>query len=224
LSNHPMAARKIAGVGVSRKETQLSPRQTALRYFAEGKDLVFYPQRQRNPGKYRDFPIHKGNKILYEQNVIVFYPEDARIEVSDITLSEGARQAQQDTHITALHLSDLNVQIPDFALEPEGLWSRVSELVAGKDIDFAEYPLFSSRYYLRGNDETATRVFFTEKLIRFFEDNQQMHVECHRNKLLIYKKRELMEISEIENAERFAEELLKVIHEGQKTAQAVFGG
>jgi len=138
-----------------------------------------------------------------------------------MTLTEGARQQQEDTHITVLHLSDLEIHIPDFALEPESLMSRMSEIVGGKDIDFDAFPEFSSKYYLRGDSETDVRSFFGGDLIRFFEKHQDMHVECHKSRLLIYEKRDLLTVSEIEFAEKFAEELLKVIYENQKTAQAV---
>jgi hypothetical protein len=138
-----------------------------------------------------------------------------------MTLTEGARQQQEDTHITVLHLSDLEVQIPDFSLEPEGLWSRVSEVVGGKDIDFDGFPEFSQKYYLRGDPESDIRNFFGGDIIRFFEQHPEMHVECHKNRLLIYKTRDLLTVSEIEFAEHFAEELVKVIYESKKTAQAV---
>jgi len=224
LSAHPMAARKIGFGTGHRLDIMLSPRQAALKSFTEDKDLAFYPQKQRNPGKFRDLPIQKGNKILFEENVIVYYPGDARIEVSDITLSEGARQEQDDTHLTVMHLTDLDMHVPDFALEPERLWSRFSELVSGKDIDFAEFPEFSEKYYLRGDDETAIRNFFNESLIKFLESRDDMHVECHKHRMLIYKKRDLLDVAEIEDIEKFAEELIRVMTEGQKTAQAVFRG
>jgi MFS superfamily sulfate permease-like transporter len=221
LSSHPLAARKIGGVRANKIEIQLTPRQMELRKFADGGELGFIPQKQRNAAKYRDFPIQKGNRILYEENIITWYTDHAKVEVSDMTLTEGARQQQEDTHITVLHLSDLEVQIPDFSLEPEGLWSRVSEVVGGKDIDFDGFPEFSQKYYLRGDPESDIRNFFGGDIIRFFEQHPEMHVECHKNRLLIYKTRDLLTVSEIEFAEHFAEELVKVIYESKKTAQAV---
>jgi hypothetical protein len=49
-------------------------------------------------------------------------------------------------------------------------------------------------------------------MIRFFESHEELHVECHRNKLLIYKRREVLGTHEIVQMEKFADELL-VIHE-----------
>lgn len=221
LSSHPLAARKVGGTKSNRLEIQLSPRQLALRSFAEGNDYHFYPQKMRNAIKYKDFPIQKGNKILYEENLLIKYLDFGKAEVSDMTLTEGVRQVQTDTHITVLHLSETELAIPDFSLEPEGLWSRFSELVAGKDIDFATHPEFSAKYYLRSEDEKNVREFFDDAVIRFFENREEMHVECHRNKLLIYRKRDLLEPADIHYLEKFAEDLVEVIYQSRRATQAV---
>ncbi|HEY5824420.1 MAG TPA: SulP family inorganic anion transporter, partial [Cyclobacteriaceae bacterium] len=218
FSSHPLAARKFAPGSQNKLEIKFSPRQIELRKFAELNDYVYYPQKIRNLMKYKDFPIQKGNKILYEENILAKYLENGKIEASDITLSEGALQEQNDTHITVLHISEIDINLPDFALEPEGLWSKFSELAGGKDIDFANHPGFSKKYYLRGENETTIRNFFSESLIHFFENREEMHVECHKNKLLIYKKRDLLESSEIGYCEKFAGDLLQLIQ--QKATQA----
>jgi hypothetical protein len=217
LSNHPMAARKSSTGSLNKIEIQLTPRQAELRTFAESNDFNFYPQKVRNAIKYKDFPIQKGNKILYEENNLERYIDNGKVNVTDITLSEVALQAKTDTHITVAYVTEFETQIPDFALEPEGLWSSFSELVHGKDIDFSEFPTFSEKYYLRGEDEGAIREFFSESLIKFLEKNEEIHLECHKNKLLFYAKRDLLETTEIKTLVSYAERLLKVI--GQKVAQ-----
>jgi len=217
FSSHPLAARKLAPGNQNKLEIKFTPRQIELRKFAESKDYVFYPQKIRNLMKYREFPIQKGNKVLYEENILSKYLDQGKFETSDITLSEGVRQEQKDIHVTVLHISEIEIAIPDFALEPEGLWSKFSELAGGKDIDFAAHPVFSKKYYLRGENEVAIRDFFSESLIHFFENREEMHVECHKNKLLIYKKRDLLEPSEIGYIEKFADELLQLIY--QKAVQ-----
>jgi hypothetical protein len=122
-------------------------------------------------------------------------------------------QAQNDTIITALFATEIPVNIPDFALEPEGLWSKLSEMAGGKDIDFKDHPEFSKHYYLRGDDESAIRNLFTEPLLKFFEEHEEIHVECHRNKLLIYKRRDLLSADEILRMEKFANEMLTIIEQ-----------
>ena len=211
LSYHPLATRKFDPSSQVKFEIKLNARQLNLRTFANENDYTFFPQKIRSAHKYKGFPIHQGTKILYEENILEKYLDLGRISVSDVTLSEGARQVQSDTHITLVLATEIDLPIPDFALEPEGLWSKFSELSGAKDIDFMQYPEFSKKYFLRGENDAAIREFFTDPVIRFFENREEMHVECHKHKLLIYKKRDLLEVSEIQYAEKFAEDFLQAI-------------
>ncbi|MBL7859285.1 MAG: SulP family inorganic anion transporter [Cyclobacteriaceae bacterium] len=212
-SNHPLATRKYDPGSQTRIEIKLNARQIELRSFADKHELNFYPQKVRSAIKYKDFPIQSGAKIQYEENVLSKYTEAGKIEISDITLTEGALQAQTNTQITVIRISETAFTIPDFALEPEGLWSKFSELVNGKDIDFASFPVFSRKYYLRGHDETAIRKFFNESLIGFLENHEEIHIECHRNKLLLYVKRDVLSPAEIAQVLKLVEELTGTLTE-----------
>jgi MFS superfamily sulfate permease-like transporter len=196
-SEHPLATRKISVSNGAKMEIRLNNRQIQLRDFAEEQEFAFYPMTIRNVKKFRDFPIEKSALVQYEENILSRYTDYAKIEISDITVTEGAGMAQHDTRITVVHVSDLHVTMPDFALEPEGLFTKLSEFAFGKDINFHNHPRFSKKYYLRGQDEPMTRQFFNENIIRFLEDHDDLHIESHRNKLLIYKRRDLLESDEI---------------------------
>ena len=95
LSNHPLAFRKYSPGKTNKLEIKLSPRQIELRKFAENNDLIFYPQKIKNSMKFKNFPIEKGAKILYEENILSKYTDSGKIEISDITVSEGAGMAQR---------------------------------------------------------------------------------------------------------------------------------
>ena len=219
MSSHPLATRKLAPINMAKIEIKLSPRQIDLRKFAEANELTYFPQRMRTSLKYKNFPIERGNKIWYEENLLAQYSDFGKVESSDITLREGAMQDQQETHITILHISEIDIAIPDFALEPEGLWSKLFEGVAGKDLDFVEHPIFSKKYYLRGENEAVVREFFTEPIIAFLENREEMHIECHKHRMIFYKKRDLLESGEILYTMKFAEEFLQLVQE--KTPQSV---
>lgn len=213
FSNHPLAGRKYDPAKQTLIEIKLTPRQLALRKFSEEQGYTFYPQKIRSVLKYKDFPIEKGTHIRYEENLMEKYLDQGRITVSDITLTEGAGQAEHHTPITVVMVSELEQSIPDFALEPENLWSAFSELTSGKDIDFVHHPEFSKNYYLRSESEEATRAFFTESVITFLESHDKIHIECHRNKLLLYEKRDLLDTAEILHLEKFAEDFLDVLNQ-----------
>lgn len=211
-SNHPLATRIFSLARLHVMEFRLNERQIQLRDFSDRNGFTFYPMAIRSMAKYKDFPIEKGVRIVYEENILSCYTDHAKIEISDITLTEGARMAQHDTRITVIHVTDLPFAVPEFALEPEHLWTRLSEFSFGKDIDFQNHPAFSKKYYLRAEDESATREFFNEDRLDFLESQQNIHVESHRNKLLIYKKRELLEVDEIAETLLFAQEFIKLLY------------
>jgi len=205
FSNHPLAGRKISSTSQTKLEIKLSPRQMELRKFAESNDLIFFPQKIRNAMKYRNFPIEKGAKIVYEENTLSNYTDFGKIEVSDITVSEGAGIAQHDAVITVIHVSDLDFKIPGFSLEPERLWTKLSEISFGKDIDFKSHPNFSSKYYLRAENEASVQHFFHDSVITYLENNPAVHMETQRNKLLVYVKRDTLSPEEIQSALTFVE-------------------
>jgi MFS superfamily sulfate permease-like transporter len=213
FSNHPLAARKLTPANSNKFEIKLNARQIELRKFAIENEFTFYPQKARNALKYKDFPIQSGAKLQYEENILSKYTDVAKYEVSDIKLSEVSVQSMDEVVITALLITEHDIHIPDFALEPEGLWSKFSELSGGHDIDYKAYPKFSAMYYLRGENESAVQSFFTEPMIRFFEAHEEMHVECHKSKLLVYLKRDVLSAEEILHVEKFANELMILIEQ-----------
>lgn len=207
-SDHPLATRKFSQNSMSKMEFKLNKRQVELRDFAEMFEFAFYPMVMRSMAKFRGFPIEKGARVLYEENLLSRYVDRGKLEISDITVTHGAGAAQDDTTITVIHASDLISDVPDFALEPEALWTKFSELSFGRDIDFEEYPEFSRKYYLRGDDEHAIRRFFTDDLIEFLQTHEPMHVESHRGKLLVYRKREEASATDLKLMIDFVESFL----------------
>jgi len=213
LSGHPLAARKLSKTAADKIEIRLSARQVELRKFAVDKDYDFNPQHVRVGSKYKNFPIQSGNTIRFEENILSKYVDVGKVEIADLNITQGVRQAGQEIHVTVVHLSEMNLPIPDFALEPESFGTKFSELVGGKDIDFPNYPEFSRKFYLRG-EESSVRAFFKEPVIRFLENREEIHIECHKNRLLLYKRLDLLDTGEIEFLERYAEEFVEVLHMG----------
>jgi len=211
MSNHPLAARKFSLTAQTKFEIRLTPRQLALRKFADSNDYDFIPQHVRVGAKYKNFPIERGNKVSFEENVLSKYTDLGKIEVADMTILRGARQEQSETRVTVVHVSETDLPIPEFALEPESFGTKLTELIGGKDIDFAEFPDFSRKYYLRGESESGVRDFFTEPIVHFLENREEIHIECHKHRLLFYKKLDLLEPYEIEFLEKYAEDFVQIL-------------
>ncbi|MEJ0056266.1 MAG: hypothetical protein WDN75_11770 [Bacteroidota bacterium] len=64
---------------------------------------------------------------------------------------------------------------------------------------------------MRGENETAIRSFFSELVVRFLENREEIHIECHKHRLLIYKKLDLLDPHEIEFLEMYSEDFVKLL-------------
>ncbi|MCE2958237.1 MAG: SulP family inorganic anion transporter [Bacteroidota bacterium] len=208
MSNHPLATRKFSSDLQNRMEFRLTPRQVALRKFADQNDYSFYPQPIRAGKKFNQFFIQQESRIELEENLLVKYSAIGKVEVSDILVTQGVREERMEIHMTLMQISEHDLLIPDFTLEPEGLWTQLFERVAGEDIDFNIHPNFSSKYYLRSWQKNEIITFFNSGLIDFLEKEDDIHIECHKNRLIFFRKRNLLEPSEIARLEQFAERFL----------------
>jgi len=215
-SNHPLSTRRFMPEALNQIEIRLNDRQMELRQLSMFEDFIFYPQRVRSALKFRSFPFSTGGRILYEENILMQYLPWGKAEISDICYSESGRN---DVMITVAEFTDLEMIAPDFALEPETLWSKFSELTFGKDIDFSGYPGFSRKYYLRGKDEPTVRDFFNPALLGFLAAREEMHIECSHNRLLLYKRHDLLSSIEIRSLLDFAAELVSIMKGGDHSRQ-----
>ncbi|MDI9355421.1 MAG: SulP family inorganic anion transporter [Chitinophagaceae bacterium] len=213
FSEYPTASRKYDPNTKYKIEIKLSERQRALQIYASENEYGFIPQKVKNLMKFRDFNIQIGSRISYEENVLDVYLEKGHVTVSDIIITEGVLRERNDTFITVLYLTELPLSVPDFILIPEGFFTKISEISSGKDIDFPEYPIFSQKYYLRGDEEDAINKFFDKSIITFFEDNVYVHMECRKNRVVIHSKKELLDVYGITQIIRFSEKFLSVLLE-----------
>lgn len=204
-SNHPLASRKFEPDYASRFDFRLSDRQVALRDFCAAEGFLFNPQRFRNILKFRGFPFATGRKILFEENLMITHFEWGRVEVSDVGLQDG----QENISMTILEVTETDFSIPEFSLEPESLWSKFSELTFGKDLDFGNNPGFSKKYYLRGTDEAAVRLFFNNALLEFLERREGIHLEVKKGRILVFRDYRELTAAEINHLILFVRDFLQ---------------
>jgi len=78
------------------------------------------------------------------------------------TISTGKSSATYK--FAMIRWEDPGVQLPQFALAPEGFFQRVGQLFGAQDIDFPEDRAFSHEYVLKGTDEAAVQALFTPEV------------------------------------------------------------
>ena len=211
-------ALKISLTGSAAK---LSHRQKRLRNLASERDYEFKSQVDWNTTYLKKFHFFEIRPIERKYNCLKgnFESLDVSWEIADITFNEGGAFTAE-TFNTTLMVLQLNKKIPIFTMEKEGvlekIFDRVMTYTGYKDIDFEMYPDFSKKFLIMGNKESEIRSFFTDDVIRFFEDHQIYHIESNGEALLvIFDKIKLARTDETIAIIDYAKELaslLKQVH------------
>lgn len=89
------------------------------------------------------------------------------ISVFDYRYTTGSGK-NSSTHTNTIAMTNAN--LPVFELSKEGFFSKIADKFINKDIDFHDYPDFSDKYVLKGDDEQAIRAIFTSEALVFFEN------------------------------------------------------
>ena len=196
-SNHNRALK----ICLTSSDAKLSQRQKRLRNLATEKDFQFSSQVDWNTDYFKKFHFFEIRPIERKYNSLKgsFQGKGMSWEIADITFNEG-QAFTAETFNTTLMVLKLNRKIPVFSMEKEGvlgkIFDRVMAFTGYKDIDFEMYPDFSKKFLLMGNNESEIRSFFTEEIIRFFENQQIYHIESSGSALLIFDKIKLARTDE----------------------------
>ena len=208
-TEHPFAIRKsLPESSLLNFQISLTKRQKLLQKLSNILDWNYLPDPVSNYGELERFLYFKTKWINFRYNNLESKNKDFLL--FDLSYSEGAFIAKEDLRSTFLQIKGTE-KMPVFALDKENFMTNILQLSGLKDIDFKEYPDFSKRFYLRGEDEKAIRTFFTGNLIYFFESHPAYYLESNGDSLLIRTKERLASIQEIKQILAFAEELLKIL-------------
>ena len=211
-SNHNTALK----LALSRSATELSPRQTRLQNLANEKDYQYSNRVDWNTSYLKNFHFFEIRPIERKSNCLkgTFKDLDVSWEITDVTFNEGAAFTAE-TFNTTLMVLKLNKKIPIFTMEKEGvfekLFDRVMAYAGYKDIDFEMYPGFSKKFLIMGNQEAEIRSFFTDEIIRFFENHQIYHLESNSESLVIFDKIKLARTDETIELIEYGKELAKLL-------------
>ena len=193
---------------------KLSPRQNRLQDLANENEYQYTNHVEWNTTYLKNFHFFEIRPIEHKSNCLKGSFKDLGVswEIADVTFSEGAAFTAE-TFNTTLMILKLNKTIPIFTMEKEGvlekIFDRMMAYTGYKDIDFEMYPNFSNKFLIMGNNETEIRSFFTDEIIRFFEDHQIYHLESSGDALIIFDKIKLARTDETMAFIDYGKELAK---------------
>ncbi len=100
------------------------------------------------------------------------------------TISTGKSSVTYDQ--TVFFVNSKNLGLPDFILKPENIGHKIAAFLGWEDIDFEEYPAFSEKYHLKGEDEDYIRHHFNDDVLKFFSKTSGWTVEAVNYYLVFY--------------------------------------
>ena len=203
-------------VSLNNAAPKLSPRQLRLQTLANERDFLFNNQVEWDTSYLKKFHFFEIRPIERKSNTLKGRFEEINMswEISDVTFNEGDAFSAE-TFNTTLMVLKINKPIPVFAMEKEGLFEKIFDRVMAftgfKDIDFEMYPDFSKRFLITGKDEAEIRSFFTDELIRFFENRQIYHIESNGEAIILFDKIKLARTDETIALIDYTKELARLL-------------
>ena len=188
-------------ISLNSSAAKLSQRQIRLKNLATENNYRYNSQVVWDTTYLKTFKFFEIRPIERKYNCLKSSFDDfnASWEICDVTFNEGQAFTAETFNTTVMVLK-LNNKIPSFSMEKEGvlgiIFDKVMSFKSYKNIDFETYPDFSKKFLLHGNDESEIREFFTEEIIRFFENNPLFNIESNGEALFIFNKIKLARTDE----------------------------
>jgi MFS superfamily sulfate permease-like transporter len=207
---------KALKIAPNNQVVKLSARQVRLQNLANENGYQYNSQIDWNTTYLKKFHFFEIRPIERKSNCLKGQFEDLDVswEIADVDFSEGGAFTAE-TFNTTLIVLKLNKKIPVFTMEKEGVFEKIFDRVMAytgyKDIDFDMYPNFSKKFLITGNKEAEIRAFFTDEVIRFFENHQIYHLESNGEALIIFDKIKLARTDETVEFIDYGRELAKLL-------------
>jgi hypothetical protein len=128
-------------------------------------------------------PFLRGPRRARVTNYLLRVEGGDKLSLFDLAYGRGKGQHQE----TIATLESPRLAVPGFAVRPERTIDRLIPMIGHGDIDFDGNPVFSHRYFLRGQDEAAVRALFTPKRLAAFEGVEPCVVAGAGTRLLYFE-------------------------------------
>ena len=179
----PLALAAV-GVGFLIHRRNEQARREAIQHFARTRGFEF---KEKDPSlTFRTHLFRKGH-AKHATNVLSRDDVGVRTLVFDFTFVQtSGKETHQEQQTVAAFRRD-GRSLPDFELRPENVFHKIASAMGWKDIDFDSRPDFSTKFVLRGPDETAIRHAFRTDILAFFEKHLGWCVEAENAWILVYR-------------------------------------
>lgn len=123
--------------------------------------------------------------------------DDVSVAIFDYQYTTGSGRSASTSRQTVAAF-DIGAQdLPTFELRPENLLHKLGQTMGMRDIDFEEFPVFSSKYLLRGDDEARIRQMFRVEVIEHLDTHPGWSIEGGGGWIVFYRAGKRVSAAEI---------------------------
>lgn len=164
-------------------------RREKLTAIAQQMGLSFDPKGTMPAGGFNHAPLFNLGRARRTKNVMSGQVEDVQLHLFDYQYTTGSGKHSSTHRYTVAALEVRNFNLPKFHLKPEHFGHAIAKLFGYDDIDFTDFPVFSKKYHLSGDNEDAVRSVFTPDVLAYFEENAKgnLSVEAWDSWLVLYR-------------------------------------
>jgi hypothetical protein len=83
-------------------------------------------------------------------------------------------------------MAQLDRELPKFSVLRKHFYHKVGKIIGFKEIVFDEYPEFSQKYYLKGDEPTIRQLFSSHVILTIMGQQLVEHVEAGGNFIIMY--------------------------------------
>ncbi|MBF2036280.1 MAG: hypothetical protein IGR92_12595 [Leptolyngbyaceae cyanobacterium T60_A2020_046] len=141
---------------------------------------------QHIPLQARELPLFNKGRARRAENVIRGKRSDVDVLIFDYCYRIGRGNNSSTHYQTVITLTSDRLALPRFWLGPENLFHKIGQFFGLHDINFSDYPDFSKRYLLKGEDEAGIRRAFHHSVLLWFEARKSVNTEGVGRSIIYY--------------------------------------
>ncbi len=161
-----------------------------------------------------DLPLYKRGHSRRAKNMMTGRVGDDAVKVVNFQYTTGGGQHQHTSKQTVAVFPQVTRSLPDLQLAPENVFHKLGQVFGYQDIDFESNPDFSSRYLVRGPDETAIRAALYPETLSFFAEHEGWTVEIRSGTVGIYRAGQRSKPEDVRTFLEEAREVLRSLRRG----------
>ena len=128
--------------------------------------------------EYSDCYYYKSYKLLHSEGYASLILAQLLYELRNGKYNLGNAELQ------LIGVKQLNTNYGNIFLRPEKSADKIAEFFTRTEIDYYDYPLFSSKYYLLADDEHLCHCFSTPQRIALIEQQHEISIQVIQDLLI----------------------------------------